>query len=151
MVKILLIFVAFLENRNFTSFSSLMRFLKAYLQPPLYFSSCVTIRLQSNMHQEYCCRPKRVEVKHHNKCTFQRHYQSDNICFSDCIHLKCGNTGYDFSSPSRGVSGYLKLGGQVVMRRTAAAWKRLLFCQKLGGQLPHPVHPSLTPLPKIQN
>ena len=31
---------------------------------------------------------------------------------------------------SRGVSGYLKLGGQVVM------WWRLLFCQKLVGQLP---------------
>ena len=33
-----------------------------------------------------------------------------------------------------GVSGYLKMGGQVVMWR--AAWRRSLFCQKLGGQLP---------------
>ena len=36
----------------------------------------------------------------------------------------------------RGVSGYLKLGGQVVMRRTAAVRQRLLICQNLGGQLP---------------
>ena len=33
-----------------------------------------------------------------------------------------------------GVSGYLKMGGQVVMWR--AAWRRSLFCQKLGWQLP---------------
>ena len=87
-----------LKSKCFTSFSSLMRFLKAYLQPHLYFSSCVTIRLQSNMHLKYCWKPKRVGLKLHNKCTFQRHYQSDNICFSDCIHLQCGNTGYGFSS-----------------------------------------------------
>ena len=38
---------------------------------------------------------------------------------------------------NRGVSGYLKLGGQVVMWRAAAvARQHLLFCQKLVGQLP---------------
>ena len=42
---------------------------------------------------------------------------------------------------NRSVSGYLTLGGQVVMWRAAAgrhaaARRRLLFCQKLGGQLP---------------
>ena len=36
----------------------------------------------------------------------------------------------------RGVSSYLKLSGQVVMRRAAAARQRLLFYQNLGGQLP---------------
>ena len=34
------------------------------------------------------------------------------------------------------------LGGQVVMRRAAAAWRRLLFCQKLGGELPAPPLPQ---------
>ena len=33
-------------------------------------------------------------------------------------------------------------GGQVVMRRAAAAWRRLLICQNLGGQLP-PLPPRL--------
>ena len=36
----------------------------------------------------------------------------------------------------RGVTGYLKLGGQVLMRHAAAAQRRLLFCQNLGEQLP---------------
>ena len=36
---------------------------------------------------------------------------------------------------NRGVTGYLKLGGQEVMRRAAATRRRLLFCQKLGGPL----------------
>ena len=40
----------------------------------------------------------------------------------------------------QGYTGYLKLGGQVVMRHTATAWRRLLICQSLGGQLP-----TLTP------
>ena len=31
---------------------------------------------------------------------------------------------------------YLKLGGKLVMRRAATFWPQLLFCQKLGGQLP---------------
>ena len=42
----------------------------------------------------------------------------------------------DFINSIRGVTGYLKLGGQVVMQRAAAARRRLLLCQKLGGQLP---------------
>ena len=33
-------------------------------------------------------------------------------------------------------------GGQVVMRRAAAAWRLLLICQNLGGQLP-PLPPPL--------
>ena len=36
----------------------------------------------------------------------------------------------------RGVNGYLKLSGQVVMPRAATARRQLLFCQKLDGQLP---------------
>ena len=36
----------------------------------------------------------------------------------------------------RGVSSFLKLGGQVVMRCAAATAAALLNCQKLGGQLP---------------
>ena len=36
----------------------------------------------------------------------------------------------------KGVTGYLKLGGQVVMQHTAAVRRRLIFCQKLSGQLP---------------
>ena len=36
----------------------------------------------------------------------------------------------------RGVTGYLKLGGQIVMWHAAAAKWHLLFCQKLGGQFP---------------
>ena len=37
----------------------------------------------------------------------------------------------------RGVSDFLKLGGQVVMRHAAVvAAATLLFCQNLGGQLP---------------
>ena len=39
-------------------------------------------------------------------------------------------------SSYRGVSSYSKMVGQVVMRRAAAARRRLLFCQNLGGQLP---------------
>ena len=47
----------------------------------------------------------------------------------------------------RGVTGYLKLGGQVLMRRTAAVRRRLLFCQETGWAIAHPAHPPLTPLP----
>ena len=36
----------------------------------------------------------------------------------------------------RGVSSFRNLGGQVVMRRTAAARRHLLIFQNLGGQLP---------------
>ena len=36
----------------------------------------------------------------------------------------------------RGVTGYQILGGQSVMWRAAAGRRLLLFCQKLGGQLP---------------
>ena len=36
----------------------------------------------------------------------------------------------------RGVTDYQILGGQLVKRRAAAGRRRLLFCQKLGGQLP---------------
>ena len=36
----------------------------------------------------------------------------------------------------KGVTGYVKLGGQLVMRRTAAVCRGLIFCQKLSGQLP---------------
>jgi hypothetical protein len=36
---------------------------------------------------------------------------------------------------SRGVTGYLNLGGQVVMQRATASQRYLLICQKLGGQL----------------
>ena len=36
-----------------------------------------------------------------------------------------------------GLTGHLKLGGQVVMRRAVAARWCLLFCQKLVGQLPN--------------
>ena len=43
---------------------------------------------------------------------------------------------YTFFFEFRGVSGYRKLGGQVVMRRTAAARRCLLFFRNLGGQLP---------------
>ena len=38
----------------------------------------------------------------------------------------------------RGVTGYQILGGQLVKWRAAADRWRLLFCQKLGGQLPNP-------------
>ena len=52
--------------------------------------------------------------------------------------LKTGNSKFcNISIMHRGVSGYLTLGGQIVMWRAAAAARRLLlFCQKLGGQLP---------------
>ena len=46
----------------------------------------------------------------------------------------------------RNVTGYLKLGRQVVTRHAAAAWGSLLFCQKTGWALAHPVHPPVTPL-----
>ena len=46
-----------------------------------------------------------------------------------CICTACTTKLY------RGVTGYLKLGGQVVMRRVAAARRHLLFCLNLGGQL----------------
>ena len=39
----------------------------------------------------------------------------------------------------KGVTGHVKLGGhcgQLVMRRTAAVRRGLIFCQKLSGQLP---------------
>ena len=36
----------------------------------------------------------------------------------------------------RGITGYLKLGWQVVMRRAAAVRRRLLYGPKVGGQLP---------------
>ena len=36
----------------------------------------------------------------------------------------------------RGINSYSKMGGQVVMRCTAAALRHLLCCQNLGGQLP---------------
>ena len=42
----------------------------------------------------------------------------------------------------RGVSGFLKVGGQVVIQ-VVMRRRSLLFCQKVGGQLPPP---SLTPL-----
>ena len=47
----------------------------------------------------------------------------------------------------RGINSYLKLGGQLVIRRVAAAAAAaLLFCQNLGGQLPtlptHYWHPG---------
>ena len=35
---------------------------------------------------------------------------------------------------SRNVNSYLKLGGQVVMRRVPAARQHILFCLNLGGQ-----------------
>ena len=35
--------------------------------------------------------------------------------------------------------------GQVVMRRAAAARRRLLICQNLVGQLPHPPLPLVHP------
>ena len=42
----------------------------------------------------------------------------------------------------RGVTGYQILGGQSVMWRAAAGRRLLLFCQKLGGQLPtHQLRP----------
>jgi hypothetical protein len=44
--------------------------------------------------------------------------------------------GFQRSKPNRGVTSYLKLGGQGVMRCTAAVRRHLLFCQKLSGQLP---------------
>ena len=37
-----------------------------------------------------------------------------------------------------GVNSFLKLRGQVVMRRNAAVWRRLLFCQKYGGAIVPP-------------
>ena len=36
----------------------------------------------------------------------------------------------------RDLNSFLKVGGQVVMRRAAAARRLLLFCQNVGGQLP---------------
>ena len=51
------------------------------------------------------------------------------------MHCKC----FECSFWNRGVTGYQILGGQSVMRimwRAAAGRWRLLFCQKLGGQLP---------------
>ena len=45
----------------------------------------------------------------------------------------------------RGVSGYLKLGGQVVMWRAAAA-ARAFYSSKIGWAIARPAHPALTPL-----
>ena len=46
---------------------------------------------------------------------------------------------------NRGVSSFRNLGGQAVMRRAAAARRRLLICQILGGQLPTLPTPHLRP------
>ena len=56
--------------------------------------------------------------------------------------------------PERGVTGYQKLSGQVVMQRATFVWWCLPFCQNLGGELPtlptHQLHPCITKLPKPQ-
>ena len=58
--------------------------------------------------------------------------------FGLCTHMGLFNQVF-YHSVIRGVTGYLKLGGQVVMRRVdttaAATAATLLFCPKVGGQL----------------
>ena len=49
----------------------------------------------------------------------------------------------------RGVTGYQILGGQSVMWRAAAGRRLLLFCQKLGGQLPTLPTRQLRPWSKV--
>ena len=50
----------------------------------------------------------------------------------------------------RGVSVYLKLGGQVVMQRASTTRRNLLFCQKMSRQLPTLTTRHLRPCPTIQ-
>ena len=49
----------------------------------------------------------------------------------------------------RGVSSFLNLVGQLVMQRVIAAQRRLLFCQKVGEQLPTLPTRNLRPYDKI--
>ena len=65
---------------------------------------------------------------------------------SYCNKIKKQSTKNRSQMLHRGVSSYLKLGGQTVIRRNAAGWRRLLVCQKMGGQLPTPAHPLVTPM-----
>ena len=65
---------------------------------------------------------------------------------SYCNKIKKQSTKNRSQMLHRGVSSYLKLGGQTVIRRNAAARRRLLVCQKMGGQLPTPAHPLVTPM-----
>ena len=50
-----------------------------------------------------------------------------------CVH---NSHSLKIKTPHRHVSKSKNLGGRVVMRRAAAAWRRLLICQNLEGQLP---------------
>ena len=59
-----------------------------------------------------------------------------------------GHIGIAKRSEVRGVSSFRNLGGQVVMRSAAIAWRCLLFCQSMGGQLPtRQLHPWRLLLP----
>ena len=61
-------------------------------------------------------------TKHHKNVEDFWHYEKR-------LSLSCKDVTTKSVCYNKGVTGYLKLGEQVVMRR-------LLFCQKLGGQLP---------------
>ena len=45
---------------------------------------------------------------------------------------------FKFSAQDRSVTGYKKLGGQVVMQRAATVRQRLLFLQTSGWAITHP-------------
>ena len=49
----------------------------------------------------------------------------------------------------RGVSGYLKLSGQVVIQHTITARWRILFCPNLEWAIAHLAHPPVRPLYEI--
>ena len=53
--------------------------------------------------------------------------------------------GFYNSIEIRGVNSFLKVGGQVVMRRAAAAWRPSIL-PKYGGAIATPAPPLLTPL-----
>ena len=74
-----------------------------------------------------------------------------NTLYRRCISRKMQIIWYirgqeQHKSRYRGVNSFLKLGGQVAMRRAASARRRLLFCQNLGEYCPPAPLPLLTPL-----
>ena len=107
-----------------------------FLKNSKEFCSCLLIKFFEEFQICVILQPKFATRFHKNSvgiCISDKN--PDTVWFADHITAEL------FKSYYRGVSGFLKVGGQVVMRRP-------LFCQKVGGGNcpPPPAPSSLTPL-----